>query len=315
MCSYCSTNKKAIVILFLILLGRGVNLYAQDTTAVFTDTITPLKIDRIQQQILPPLEQSFNRPKPFSFIMNVPDDLWKLTKSPFQKKSIPALALLAGSTALMIHYDQSITEAVKNFSVRNNIDTNTRYKIFFRAGSFRMRIPTNLTSVLYVMGEGWVGLAIGGGIWVSGKINNNDRDKQTANDLVEGFISSGFMAQVIKRTTGRESPFAATAPGGKWRPFPSFREYQRNTPQYDAFPSGHLATMMAYTTILTDNYPEKKWIRPLGYFLISLTGIAMINTEVHWVSDYPLALAIGYIQGKIITARHNKNKKTRIARL
>ena len=156
---------------------------------------------------------------------------------------------------------------------------------------------------------------IGGGLWISGKINNNNRDKQTANDLVEGFISSGLVAQVIKRSTGRESPFVATIPGGKWQPFPSFREYQRNTPQYDAFPSGHLSTMMAYTTILADNYPEKKWIRPLGYFLISLTGYAMINTEVHWISDYPLALAIGYIQGKIITARHNKNKKNRIVRL
>jgi len=315
MCSYCCIRLKAIVVLLIILLGKGRNSYAQDSTAFFADTSTMRKIDSVQPPIAISSAQSYKQPKPFSFITMVPDDLWKLTKSPFQKKSIPTLALLAGSTALMIHYDQSITDAVKNFSVRNNIDTNTRYKIFFRAGSFRMRVPTNLTSVLYVMGEGWVGLAIGGGLWISGKINNNNRDKQTANDLVEGFISSGLMAQVIKRSTGRESPFVATIPGGKWQPFPSFREYHRNTPQYDAFPSGHLSTMMAYTTILADNYPGKKWIRPLGYILISLTGIAMINTEVHWISDYPLALAIGYIQGKIITGRHNKNNKSRIARL
>jgi len=27
---------------------------------------------------------------------------------------------------------------------------------------------------------------------------------------------------------------------------------------------------------------------------------------VHWAGDYPLALAIGYLNAKIITARHKK---------
>ena len=100
-----------------------------------------------------------------------------------------------------------------------------------------------------------------------------------------------------------------TAPGGKWRPFPSLGEYQKNTPNYDAFPSGHLATMMTTVTVLADDYPEKKWIKPLGYTLIGLTGFAMMNTEVHWAGDYPLALAVGYLNGKIITGRHKHPKK------
>jgi hypothetical protein len=32
----------------------------------------------------------------------------------------------------------------------------------------------------------------------------------------------------------------------------------------------------------------------------------MMNTEVHWAGDYPLALAIGYLSGKITTWRHKK---------
>lgn len=303
-------------VIFLILLAGTITIYAQDTTFTTVDSASSLLTDSLQKKpVVTTTDFAEKRSGRFNFITNVPNDLWQLTKSPFKKKSIPALAVLAGSTALMIHYDQSITNATKNFSVRNNIDTNTSYKIFFRAGSLRMRLPKNLTSSLYMMGEGWVGLALGGGIWLSGKINSNDRAKQTASDLLEGFISTAIAAQFIKRTTGRESPFAATVPGGKWQPFPSFKEYQKNTPTYDAFPSGHLTTMMAYTTILADNYPEKKWIRPLGYLLMSLTGYAMINTEVHWISDYPLALAIGYVQGKIITARHKKKKKTIITGL
>ncbi len=299
--------------LYCIFFGALLNyVNAQDTTRIPLNSSRLTYADSLNKQSLILSEPAIEQPKQFDFITKVPDDLWKLIKSPFHKKSIPALIALAGSTALMIHYDQSITDHTKRFSVRNNIDTNTSYKILFRAGAFRMRIPTNLTSGLYNMGEGWVGLAIGGGIWLSGRINNNDRAKQTAKDLLEGFISTAVSSQFLKRTTGRESPFAATRPGGKWTPFPSIKEYQKNTPGFDAFPSGHLTTMMAYTTIIADNYPEKKWIRPLGYALISLTGYAMINTEVHWISDYPLALAIGYVQGKIITARHLKHKKKKI---
>ena len=84
---------KAIVILFIILLGKGRNSYAQDSTAFFTDTVTGRKIDSVQPPIAISSAQSYKQPKPFSFITNVPDDLWKLTKSPFQKKSIPTLAL------------------------------------------------------------------------------------------------------------------------------------------------------------------------------------------------------------------------------
>ncbi len=271
--------------------------------AVLTDTV-----------VVPPENSPHpdftEKPRSFSFITNTPATLWSLTKSPFKKEGILPFAAVAASTALLIRYDQDITNSVKRFSIRNNIDTNTSYKILIRAGGTKiLKAPRNLTSALYMMGEGWVGLAIGGGIWISGKVNGDNRAKQTASDLFEGFLASAVSTQLIKRTTGRESPFAATKPGGRWQPFPSFQDYQTNTPTYDAFPSGHLTTMMTYTTILADNYPEKKWIRPLGYLLTGLTSWAMINTEVHWAGDYPLAIAIGYVQGKVITSRHFKKKK------
>ena len=56
--------------------------------------------------------------------------------------------------------------------------------------------------------------------------------------------------------------------------------------------------MATSSTALAMNYPEKRWIRPAGYGLISLVGFAMINNGVHWAGDYPLALGIGYITAK-----------------
>jgi membrane-associated phospholipid phosphatase len=121
----------------------------------------------------------------------------------------------------------------------------------------------------------------------------------------------GVTTQILKRFTGRESPSAATTINGVWRPSPSFKSYQNNTSAFDAFPSGHLATMMATVTVLAQNYPEKKWIKPVGYSVMGLTAWAMVNAKVHWISDYPLAIAIGYLAGKVTTMRHKvRVKKT-----
>ena len=107
------------------------------------------------------------------------------------------------------------------------------------------------------------------------------------------------MVQLLKHITGRQSPFTSTAPGGLWRPFPNQAVYAKNVPHYDAFPSGHLATAMATVTVIASNYEDYKFIRPLGYTLMGVLGYAMLNNGVHWASDYPLGLALGYAFAKI----------------
>jgi len=51
--------------------------------------------------------------------------------------------------------------------------------------------------------------------------------------------------------------------------------------------------------VIGENYPEIKWIKPLGYTLTGLLGISMVNTGIHWYSDYPLAIVLGYAFGMI----------------
>lgn len=256
-------------------------------------------------------KQSYDRPKPFGFVTSLPSDLWQVTKTPFRKENLKWDAAVVGTTALLIIFDQKITDNVNDVlhkaSISSNLDYGNGFSI--QSGQTNIKIikkPRTAGALFYSLGEGWVGVAIGAGFWVEGMINHNNRSRQTASDLMEGFLSSGISSQIIKRITGRESPFVATAPGGVWRPFPSFSEFQNNTEHYDAFPSGHLTTMMTTVSILAENYPECKWIRPIGYSLISLTGLAMVHGKVHWAGDYPLAIAIGYLNGKIITGRHKK---------
>jgi hypothetical protein len=251
----------------------------------------------------------YNTPKKWAFITNVPDDLLQMALAPFQKKYLPGLAIVSVSTAILISQDQRLSNAAQQLGRNIHWQPDTEYKILVKAGNTKIiKIPLNINTALYQFGEGGTSMLLAGGFLVFGKISKDNRALQTASDITETFLTTGITDQILKRCFGRQSPFMSTRSGGRWQPFPSFKEYQQNTSNYDAFPSGHLSTLMATVTVISENYPEKKWIRPVGYVITGLVGFAMMNTEVHWAGDYPLGLALGYISGKITAGRH-KNKK------
>jgi hypothetical protein len=62
-------------------------------------------------------------------------------------------------------------------------------------------------------------------------------------------------------------------------------------------------------TVLIENYPEYAWwLRPTEYVWLTLLGLQMINNGVHWASDYPLGIAMGYSMGKIVSRLGRKPK-------
>jgi hypothetical protein len=253
----------------------------------------------------------FKSPHFLSILKNVPNDLLYIVKTPFTKQGIPWLAAVAVSSGIAIAYDQKITDWITRTSYHHCISANTSYDVLIKAGNTKvLQVPRNGTTAFYQLGQGGTSLLLAGGMWAYGKLSHDYRAVSTAADLTETFITMAIVTQVVKRITGRESPFEATAPGGRWRPFPSFSAFQKDTPKYDAFPSGHLTTLMATITVLSENYPEKKWIQPVGYSLMGICMWTMANIEVHWVGDYPLALAIGYLSGKITSMQHRKKTKT-----
>jgi hypothetical protein len=162
-------------------------------------------------------------------------------------------------------------------------------------------IPQDINGAIYYLGYGLTPMLISAGFFVGGLICDDYRALNTSSELIQVLMSSGIAVQVIKRITGRQSPSAAISsgnPGGHWTPFPSFKAYQTNTPEYDAIPSGHLTTFMATVTILATNYPEIKWIKPVGYSLMGILAFEMMSSRVHWASDYPIAILMGYAMGK-----------------
>lgn len=299
------------ILLALLLSGYSNTSTAQQTDSSWVKKIPYIKItDRISKNTTVIYEGdtlTFQSPRLFTFVRHIPADMWYIAKSPFQKQNLVGLSVVAASTALLIAYDQRIVDWVKTTSSKISLDPETDYAVPLKIGNTKIfKIPRNMNSALYQIGEGGSSMILAGGIWIYGKLAKDYRAIATASDLAETFVTMGVTTQILKRISGRESPFVATVQGGRWRPLPSFGEYQRNTPFYDAFPSGHLATLTATVTVLAYNYPEKKWIKPVGYLIMALSAWAMMNTEVHWPGDYPLSIAVGYLSGKVTTLRHKK---------
>ena len=253
----------------------------------------------------------YQKPKLFNFLTKLPKDAAGMATATFQRKSIKPLLLIAGTTALLMLNDESISHRVSSFSKTIHLSAEESYKDILRvkAGGTSISLlksPQNINTGLYQFGQGFPSLLIAGGLYTYGKIHNNYRAISTASQLTEVFISMGVGTQLLKRISGRQSPSETTDLEGQWHPFPSFKKFQNHTPAYDAFPSGHLATLMSTVTVLAENYPEIKWIKPVGYSMIGLVGYSMINNRVHWASDYPLAIALGYLCAKQVVKNNRR---------
>lgn len=257
----------------------------------------------------------YPKPRSFAFITQLPKATTGLVSTTFSKKSIKPLVVIAAATGLLILADEDIANGVQQFSTNINLDATEKNKNIWIVNlggksTTIIKAPGNINTALYQIGQGFPGLILGAGMFVYGKIKDNYRATSTASQLAETFILMGVTTQVLKRITGRQSPLPGNENSNQWHFLPSFSAFQKHTPMYDAFPSGHLATLMSTVTVFTENYPEMKWIKPVGYSLTGLVGLAMINNDAHWASDYPLALGLGYLCAKVV-AKINRYEVTK----
>ncbi len=308
MTNYKNIIKKIFFLSFLFFIPY--ESYSQNLNTKESDKTT--SADSVKKAIMvyhinPDIDFVYSKPEKFQFFKYGVYDFVTNSKNTFQKKNITKISLMTVATALFIAFDQQIFDAAQDFGDKINLSHNNYQKTMISIGGFPIfQGPTDLGTALYFLGDGWIHTTICGSYFCYGLIKDDNRALQTASQLAEGLISTLIIHYTLKHITGRESPWVATAPGGVWRLFPDPIEYQKHTPHYDAFPSGHLATAMMTVTVISENYAEYKFIRPLGYTLMTLLSYQMINNGVHWISDYPLALAIGYYFAKSAVNRGRK---------
>ncbi len=212
--------------------------------------------------------------------VNIPRDWVRWPQAAFRSDNILPWLAVAGSTALLIATDDQTYEPSKKF-----------YESDERVAS--------ASDFLSNLGDGRTQFGLSGAFALYGWLANDMKALHVASQIVETVLASGIVVQVLKHSTGRQSPIVATTPTGRWKFFPGPLEYHSKIPAYDAYPSGHVTTTLATVIVLAENYPDAKWIRPVGYTLIAGIGIGMANNSIHWYSDYPLAILLGYTFGMI----------------
>ncbi|HMX42719.1 MAG TPA: phosphatase PAP2 family protein [Elusimicrobiota bacterium] len=222
-----------------------------------------------------------------------------------RREQWPLLGIVTVSTLWLTARDQYLYEKGYQLGDQWGVSHDGVQRTFFKTKLWptnyvvRLNGPYDLGTGLYFLGDGMTHFTVAGSFLAYGLAKDDSRALQTSSQLVEGIVANGFLVQVLKHATGRENPNTGTAKNGKWRLFPNQKDYAKHVNKYDAFPSGHLATAMVTVTVISENYPEYRWIRPLGYTLMTGLAYEMVNNGVHWVSDYPLAIYMGYTFGRI----------------
>ncbi|MER3522815.1 MAG: hypothetical protein C4326_01780 [Ignavibacteria bacterium] len=219
----------------------------------------------------------------------VPGDWGRFSRENFQATRIPAIMGLAALTGALIATDHDSWHSTERWSNRT-------------------RSSREIMNSFAEFGNGRTVLAFAGAFALGGWVADDARALRTASQIVECYLACGIAVQLLKHLTGRERPERQSVPRGKWRFFPNQAEYHRSIPKFDAFPSGHTTGAMGLVTVLIENYPELKWLRPVGYGAVGLVMVSLVSRGWHWYSDFPLALVLGYQFGRIAAQPDNREE-------
>ncbi len=218
----------------------------------------------------------------YQMFTNVPHDDFQFFKNLVEKPRIPTYIGLTALTGSLMAIDHS------GWKLDDHLYSNSH---LFHSTS----------NVLVFMGNGEFHFMLSGLFGAYGFIGHDQVALKTASNIAESVLAAGLLVQVLKRITGRESPAGSDKTLGSWKFFPSIKEYQKNQSKYYSFPSGHLASATATLTVILNNYPQIKWLKPVGYTLLGCLGISLVSQGMHWYSDLPLGFFIGYSIGNIIS--------------
>ncbi len=256
------------------------------------------------------ISDQFEKPGPFDFVTDFPRSLKEGWEFSFNTKAatIWTWGGVIASSVVFYVYDEKIYKHAKILGNKLGLGNDDHTKPMVTVGSVNIfRGPTDFGSTMYFIGDGWLQTSIAASFAITGAMTSDNRALQTGSQIMNSLVTASIPTQFLKRATGREDPNRASRYRGRWRPFSP--NYSKDVSAYDAVPSGHLMAATSTFTVIDSNYPEyRSVIRPVGFTLLTLLSFQMVNIGVHWISDYPLGLAFGYVFGKVASS-HSKNNQ------
>lgn len=239
-------------------------------------------------------------------------------------------------TLLLLLYTSSIyTQNLQKSSselLQNNLDNNTIYTLPFIAGSLALTgillasddetyesfidirkqssFVRKVSPLITQLGDGKFSLALFSSFGLYHLISNDKKAGETAILGFESFLLSGVAVQILKHTFGRERPSNSTMEGGKWSG-PFITHKGKSIASFDAFPSGHTATIFAAASTISYIYPKGP-VPYISYGIASLVALSRVTESTHWLSDCLVGGLIGYFSTKFIFDLQNKKSKLNV---
>ena len=140
-----------------------------------------------------------------------------------------------------------------------------------------------------------------GGLYVGGKLLNNNRLAGTSLTAAKAFIVSAACTQVVKQLTHRHRPYQDEIPDhANWEgPFADIH--------YTSFPSGHSTAAFSLATVFAMEYRNTLWVPVLAYTLAAGTAVSRLYDNDHWASDVVIGSALGFVTGRFMWNQSTKS--------
>jgi membrane-associated phospholipid phosphatase len=272
-----------IVIVLVLPASAQSQVYGESDPILLEEinwTANPLTEVRVDPSLLD--RRGDAAPTWYSMFSKLPGDWSRGVSLTPQTQNVRALASIGVFTLSLMRVDNEMWRATRKF-----------YK--------SSEVAREFSGYAVALGDGKLHLGIAGAFAGYGWLMDDSRALRTASQTVEAFLATGVAVQLLKRVTGRECPNAATHQTGRWKFFPHPSQYDKHPTSYYAYPSGHISTAMGTLTVIAENYPEVRWIKPVGYTMVGALGFGLVAKGMHWYSDLPLGIALGYLFGKVVS--------------
>jgi len=163
----------------------------------------------------------------------------------------------------------------------------------------RNQITDTIANLANCFGDGRYTVPALLSLYLYGKQTKDKKACKVALMGIKSLVISGLLSECIKFLTHRHRPSSA-AIHNIWDG-PRCR-----STRLSSFPSGHTTVAFSVATVIATEYKDKKIIPPLFYGIATLTGLARLNNNAHWLSDVFVGACVGYFTAKAIIKIANK---------
>lgn len=147
-------------------------------------------------------------------------------------------------------------------------------------------------TVLELLGQTQMPLALSGILYGGGLLGKNERLERVGRSGAEALIVSGAAVIGLKTVFGRSRPYVD-------HDADTFHVFHGAAAKNASFPSGHAATVFTLASVVADEY-DSIVVDSLAYGLATAVAVGRLYQDQHWASDVVAGATLGVVTGKAV---------------